>query len=64
MMRENHGFFFEFAVRFSLRFFVSGGRARFSQHGEPRTDPHFAIFHSESVNYACLRQGRRAGARV
>ena len=52
MIREIHGFLSEIIATFPLGFFASDETTRFPRHEEPRTNPHFASLHTESVNYA------------
>ena len=51
-MRENYGFFYEISAAIWVEYFVPGEQRCEPSRDSPLTRPHFAIFHTESVNYA------------
>ena len=51
-MRKKRAFFCEISVGFGVACFAPGKHRNTPSHGSTLTTPHFAIFLTESVNYA------------
>jgi hypothetical protein len=54
-MREKHGFFCEISATIWVESFAPGEQRDLPSRDRPPAHPHFAIFHTESVNYAYWR---------